>query len=214
MSVTIKDADGNTLYIYRLATQVGLGDEITVTGSVGSYNDAKQIAQGATAVIEVVHGDNHTYADGACTVCGTKEPVVGETTVKCDFSTVTPGTQYADETNTFGDVTVSSHNKGCHFNTQLRIYDSDSNNGWAIVNAGGKIISDLKINMGYKKATLNVYGSVDGETWVLIQAVATTSTSYLDYNVDVDAAAGYKFIKIDASGAQIRVASIDVSYQG
>ena len=213
MSVTIKDANGDTLYIYRLSTQVGLGDTITVTGAMATYNDNRQIGQGATAVIDVVHGDNHTYVDGACSVCGTKEPVVGETTVKCDFSTLSAGTQYADESNTFGEVTVSTHNKGCHFNTQLRIYDSSSNDGWAIVTAG-KTISGLKINMGYKVATLNVYGSVDGETWVLIEGVATTSTSYLDYTVNVDSAAGYKYLKLDASGAQIRVASIELSYQG
>ena len=211
MSVTIKDANGDTLYIFRLATQVGLGDTITVKGVVGSYNGTKQIAAGATAVIDVVHGDNHTYANGVCTVCGTKEPVAGETTVKCDFSTVS-GTQYADETKTFGDVTVSTHNKGCHFNTQLRIYDSASNDGWAIITAG-KTVTGFKVNAGYKAATLNVYGSVDGETWTLIQAVKTT-TSYTDYTVNVDSAAGYKFIKIDAVGAQIRVPSVEISYQG
>ena len=211
MSLTIKDENGDTFYVYRLSTQVGLGDTITIKGVIGSYNDEKQIAQGGTAVINVVHGDNHTYANGACTVCGTKEPVVGETTVKCDFSTVS-GTQYADETKTFGDVTVSTHNKGCHFNSQLRIYDSSTNNGWAIVTAG-KTVSGLKVNAGYKAATLNVYGSVDGETWVLIQAVST-STSYKDYTVSVDSAAGYKYIKLDASGAQIRVASLELTYLG
>ncbi len=51
MNVTIKDKDGNELYIYRLATKVEVGDIITVTGKMGTYNSARQIAQGATAVI-------------------------------------------------------------------------------------------------------------------------------------------------------------------
>ncbi len=51
MSVTIKDADGNELYLYRLATQVAVGDIITVTGQMGTYNGTRQIAQGATAEI-------------------------------------------------------------------------------------------------------------------------------------------------------------------
>ncbi len=51
MSVTIEDADGNTLYIYRLGTKVELGDEITVYGAVGSYKGTKQIAAGGFAVI-------------------------------------------------------------------------------------------------------------------------------------------------------------------
>ena len=214
MSVTIKDENGDTLYIFRLATQVGLGDTITVTGVVGSYNEEKQIAAGSTAVIDVVHGDNHTYVDGYCTVCNSKQPSAGEETTVCDFSTVS-GTQYADETKTFGDIVVSTHNKGCHFNTQLRIYDSSTNNGWAILTSeSGKTMSALTINMGYKKATLNVYASVDGEEWVLVEAVATTSTSYLDYTVDIDESLGYKYIKIDASGAQLRVAKITLTTVG
>lgn len=126
----------------------------------------------------------------------------------CDFSTVS-GTQYADETKTFGDITVTTHNKGCHFNTQLRIYDSASNNGWAIASLPeGYSFVSLTINVGYKAATLNVYGSNDGETWTLIQGVAT-ATSYKDYVVD---ASGYAQVKLDAAGAQLRVAKLTATY--
>jgi hypothetical protein len=51
ITVTIEDAAGNTLYIYRLATNVKVGDVVTITGKMGSYNGSKQIAAGATAVI-------------------------------------------------------------------------------------------------------------------------------------------------------------------
>lgn len=50
MSVTITDAAG-TYYLYRISTKVELGDEIVVIGKVGSYKDAKQIAQGSTTII-------------------------------------------------------------------------------------------------------------------------------------------------------------------
>ncbi len=73
MSVTIKSADGKELYIYKLATEVKLGDTITVTGVVDTYNDAKQIAAGATAVVDAAHGDEHVYTnecDKDCDVCG------------------------------------------------------------------------------------------------------------------------------------------------
>ena len=50
MSVTITDAAG-TYYLFRISTQVELGDEIVVIGKVGSYNGAKQIAQGSTTII-------------------------------------------------------------------------------------------------------------------------------------------------------------------
>lgn len=52
ITVTIGDTNGNTLYIYRLKTNVAVGDVVTITGKVGSYNGAKQIAAGATAIIE------------------------------------------------------------------------------------------------------------------------------------------------------------------
>ena len=199
--------EGNTIDAYKLATSVGLGDEITIDGTYSAtYNN---INSGATATIHVVHGDNHTYENGQCTVCGTSEPVAGSKVVVLDFSTVS-GVQYANETKRFEDVTVSTYNEGCHFNTQLRIYDSSSNNGWAIIQSPN-VISSLVINMGYKKATLEVYGSIDGTTWVLIEKVATTSTSYLDYNVNVGETAGYKHIKIEATGAQIRVAKITLT---
>ncbi len=51
MNVTISDTEGNTFYIYRLATQVALGDFITVKGTVSSYQGSKQLAAGATAEI-------------------------------------------------------------------------------------------------------------------------------------------------------------------
>lgn len=51
MSVTIQDESGNTMYVFRLATQVKKGDKITVTGVMGTHNSSRQIAQGATAVI-------------------------------------------------------------------------------------------------------------------------------------------------------------------
>ena len=51
MSVTIADAEGNELYVYRLSTIVSEGDVIIVTGTMGSYNGQKQIAKGATAEI-------------------------------------------------------------------------------------------------------------------------------------------------------------------
>ncbi len=51
MSVTIVDEAGNELYIYRLTTKVEVGDNITVKGTMATYNHNRQIAQGATAEI-------------------------------------------------------------------------------------------------------------------------------------------------------------------
>ena len=60
ISVTIADADGNELYIYRLKTNVALGDIITVKGAMATYNEARQIAAGATATIDD-HDNSYDY---------------------------------------------------------------------------------------------------------------------------------------------------------
>ena len=82
MSVTISDDDGNTLYVYRLATEVALNDIITVSGSMYTYNGARQINEGATAVIVGTHTcskyhDATCAAPQTCVVCGA---TVGEKT--------------------------------------------------------------------------------------------------------------------------------------
>ncbi len=80
ISVTITDENGNTLYVYRLSTQVKLNDVITVTGSMTTYSSSRQVAQGATAVIIGTHTCSKfteaTCTDASkCVVCG---KVVGE----------------------------------------------------------------------------------------------------------------------------------------
>jgi len=62
MNATIVDAEGNELYVYRLATQVALGDIITVKGEMATYENNRQIAAGATATI-TGHDDSYDYAE-------------------------------------------------------------------------------------------------------------------------------------------------------
>lgn len=51
MSLTIKDSAEATesLYVYKLATKVFVGDVIEITGTMGAYNGNKQVSAGATA---------------------------------------------------------------------------------------------------------------------------------------------------------------------
>ena len=74
MSFYISDGT-NKILVYRGVTQVGLGDVVTVTGTIGTYSNSNQIAQGSTAVITTAHVCS-TYTDATCTdpaectVCG------------------------------------------------------------------------------------------------------------------------------------------------
>ncbi len=66
MSVDITDGT-TTINAYKLATKVGIGDVITVYGKIGSYNDVKQIAAGATAEIVTAHVCSE-FTEATCTV--------------------------------------------------------------------------------------------------------------------------------------------------
>ena len=75
ISVTIKDATGE-LYLYRMSTNVNVGDIITVTGKMATYNGARQLAQGSTAVIEKVS----TSAEATAAEDGTEVILKGTVT--------------------------------------------------------------------------------------------------------------------------------------
>ena len=145
------------------------------------------------------------------TVSVAAAPAADEKIVSVTFGTDNlKGTQYADESYTINEyLTVSTHNKGCHFTSQLRIYDSDSNDGWAMLTCAGAV-SSLTVNVGNKAATLRVMGSTDGTNWTLIEDV-TTTVAYADKTISVNPALGFKYIKLDAVGAQLRITSLSVS---
>ena len=142
-----------------------------------------------------------------------------------NFRELTAGTQYANETREINEnLTVSTHNKGCHINTQLRIYDSSSTAGWAIIHSTKPIMA-FQGNIGYKRAALDFYGSngdgtgeyVDnykessagGGEWEYIGTINTDSTTYKDYELSFGKA--YKHILLDAEGAQLRIATITLT---
>ena len=74
ISVYIVDSNDNRLLVFGLTTRVAIGDQITVTGTVGVYNGVNQIAKGGTATIDVAHTCNYKEADcenaATCTLCG------------------------------------------------------------------------------------------------------------------------------------------------
>lgn len=76
MNVTITDKTGS-LYCFRLSTKVVLGQTIKVTGKMGSYNGAKQVAAGATAEILAEAGQEVTLAEAVALEDGTSVIVKG-----------------------------------------------------------------------------------------------------------------------------------------
>lgn len=189
-----------SIYVYGLtATQVSSNDKsfaslglqegyiLTLIGTHSSYNGDPQVGGPAYyvshEVVEVVTPSNE---------------------VKYTFADYTAGVQYAEnEVHVLDEITTVTTN-GAHFTSQIRLYDSSSNDGIAVF-ACAKTIEQVVINAGNKAATLEVYASVDGVEWTLVSSLTTTS-AYGNHTVELGAAAGYKYIKLDAVGAQVRVA--------
>ena len=184
----------------------------TITpGENGSYTvtaPKNETTEEITGTITVTAGE----FTKTITVTQEAPAAAGENTVTYTFSNYTAGTQYAEnEAHKLDDI-LTITTTDCHFTTQLRIYSSGTNNGYAVGQlADGNVIKSLGFNAGYKKDTLNVYGSTDGLTWTLIEGVSVTST-YTDYTVDFGDA-NYTYFKLDVAGAnQIRVKSLTLTY--
>ena len=111
ISVTIVDAEGNELYVYRMKTNVALGDVITVKGAMGTYN-GRQIAAGSTATI-TGHDSSYDYKElsieEAIAVADNTNVIVTGTVVKIN-------TAYSSNYKNIS-VTISDDN-----GTQLYIY--------------------------------------------------------------------------------------------
>ncbi len=139
-------------------------------------------------------------------------PKAGETTTKYTFSDYTAGTQYkANEEHKLDDnITVTVDD--AHFTTQLRLYDSTGNNGHdsTAVISSAKVINKVTLNAGNSAATLKVYASVDGTTWTEIKSITTTK-AYADHTVEISADSNYKYLKLDAVGAQVRIAYMELT---
>ncbi|MBQ2876261.1 MAG: hypothetical protein IJE25_04575 [Clostridia bacterium] len=157
-NATIKDAEGNTLYAYKLATCVALGDEVVITGLMTTYGTSRQIGEGSTAQITAAHGDDHNYQNGFCTVCGGLEPGEDHITVLVNIAEYATANGWisnrkssvinADEIIT---VTASDGtNTGKYYSgdSTWRLYQSESAT-LTISAAEGKTILAVKIRYTY-----------------------------------------------------------------
>lgn len=92
-NMTIKDADGNSIYVYGVYNQVGtrydgltvkpvVGDTVSLVGVAGKYNDTVQL-KNATLVAHtaatteeppVEETCEHEYVEGVCSKCGETDP--------------------------------------------------------------------------------------------------------------------------------------------
>ena len=126
------------------------------------------------------------------------------------FADFAKGSQYAvGEVHKLDDnVTVTTNQ--CHFTTQLRVYQDATYDGNAVF-ACSKVITGMTINAGYRASALEVYGSKDGETWTLVETLDVAATN-ADFSVEMPAGSAYKYVKLDAVNAQVRIPTITFNF--
>lgn len=203
-TVTITAEDGATIYYTTN------GDDPTTSSE--TYTSPFDITETITvkAIAVAAEKPQSSVAEAVCQyVAPGDAPLI---TVNVTFSEYAAGTQYAEneEHRINNDLTI--YTTQCHFTSELRIYSSETHNGYVVSNMLPGSISTMSFNAGYKTDVLNVYGSDDGSTWTLVKELNTT-TSYEDYIVDFESTT-YKYFKLDVEGTnQIRLKSMSVTYK-
>ena len=211
----IYDYDGNNAYYmgtYGTFTTFSVSNTSYITGDKANSVDVSQYPARFYAVTE---GEEPDGTEPEVTEPEATEPSAGATEVTYTFSNYGVGTQYTTGETYELDANTSLYLVGGHMNNQLRLYDDDEGDAQAIFTCA-KNIQSVVINAGHRAATLNVYASVDGEEWVLIEAVATEKitvvSDYPSYTVEIPA--GYKYLRLDAVGAQIRIPYMIFKFEG
>ncbi len=132
------------------------------------------------------------------------------------FENYDPGIQYAKDELHQLDKVLSVTTTDCHFREELRFYYSTNTTYGAhygsAVFASTRVIESFSINAGNKNATFKISGSTDGNSFTPIKELSVKS-AYADYDISIKDL-GYKFIKLDVVGAQLRIKSITMNYAG
>ena len=211
--VTILPSENGEIQASK-STGIAYGEEITLTAVPASGYKLASIKVDGT----VVNFDNniatveieHDIEVEATFV--TEDTEIAETlNLDYTFSDYDPGKQYAvDEEHVLDEYTTVTTTQA-HFTSQLRLYSSSEHDGFAIISCTN-VIAGFRMSAGNKTDTLNVFGSVDGSEYTLIEGIEVTSTSYSDYTLDIDETLGYKFLKLDVAGTnQIRLQSFGLT---
>ena len=234
MSVTISDGESNTLYLYRLATQVGLGDVITVKGCMATYNGARQIAAGATAeIIEehtcsdyteatckapascIVCGEakddvlgNHNYVNGTCSVCGAQEGVSTVTASKTIAELITSEGWTSSTTKQqfkLDDVVTVKVDGGSNTG---KAYDGDHIRIYATDSPAGTLT--ISVADGYELVSIKVTTKTGTYAFLYVDG---TTTDICNQSVAVSGSSvKLNSVKNGSNGKQVRVTAIEVVY--
>ncbi len=228
MSAYLGDDNGNEIYLYKLATEVKVGDNVTITGERYTYvknsTSLDELKNISNVTINTSSGGSTGGSTGGNTGSGSTGGTTGGGTsttpsgnkITYIFENYEEGTQYANnEVHKLDDVLTVTTNDA-HFRKEIRLYHND-NAQYGVHHATAvfqstKAIKAFSLKAGGNEDTLKVSGSNDGENWTLVDEISVVS-AYADYNVDMNGAE-YTYIKLEPTAKQIKVVSVGVEYVG
>lgn len=230
ISVTVSDENGNTFYIYRLVTNVALCDVITVKGEIGTYNGAKQIAQGATATIGAAKAHDwadatctlpkkcktcsatdgnalgHDYVDGVCSRCNDVEGKITTVTVSiADYGTNNSWVKETKYTSVILDSNITAtvsggENSGKYYSNQQWRLYQTESPTLTIAAAEGKTIVSVKITFTKNNAGCLTYNGKN----ILTDNVVSVNANSITFGVGNTGT---------NTNGQVRITSIEIVYQ-
>lgn len=194
-------------------TDVAIAWEVTAGADIATIADGKLNITNPTAETTVTikatltcgeSVDSKTFDIVVTPASGNKV----ESTVDYDLSIdTTTGAQNQETTATLDDtVTITLNNSVWNSEGKIRVY---ANTGFIVLNSTEEI-SKVVLNIGNKASTVKVSWSTDGTTWVETTDLAVTS-AYADHTV-VAQGSGYKYIKIQNTGSQVRIDKMSITY--
>ena len=210
MSVTITDAAG-TYYLFRISTQVELGDEIVVIGKVGSYNGAKQIAQGSTTIItkkaatEETPGQGGNDNEGGETIvpegATAASKKVADLITELGWTNTTTKQEFKLDDKVTVKINGGNNTGKAYDGDHIRIYATDTPAGTITITlAEGYELVSVKVS-----AVTGTYAllCVDGTTTDICNTSVTVSGSSVVLNS----------VRNGDNGKQVRVTAIEVVYK-
>ena len=217
MDIYVVDETGTSFYVYRIGTQVKVGDIVTITGKTDEYKGTKQIGQGSTGVIKGTH--EHTWGTDDKCYCGADKPASNAITVTAAYASGAGTTNMADGNNaaTLGlnadlftvtaDKGSASNNVGLNNAGDFRLY-------WH-AEGSNKLTFDMADGYTIQSVVITFTGTSNGKSCQVSANGSIITTTSADGVASVEVAINansFELYNAHTSSTQVRISSIVITY--
>lgn len=233
MEAWLSDGQGNEILLYRIKTQVGVGDKVTVQGVIGVYKEVNQIAQnGSTVTIDEKHvcsdfteatcqaaatckvcgainGDKaeHTMVDGVCSVCGHEEGTAEAVDLTLSFTDKANRTEFTTSKQVWAKDGVTLTNDKGSSTSNVADYANPARfykSSKITVAVEGKTITKIVFNCNSNDYAKALKNSIAAADGVTVTENAKVVT--VEFATPVDS-----FVIASLTGGQVRIDSMVVT---